>query len=132
MTSENLPWHGLTAQPFLKFLLITQHEMPFINTSDATKRSSNRTADGKCTDVTNRRSHIGLSTPIDHFTVVDLVTWPLNGSEAGVDLVLIQTSLLLFCKSSCSYEFVFTLRKVERSVSKQGQLQLRLHSWPGN
>ena len=41
--------------------------------------------------------------PIDHFTVVDLVTWPLNGSEAGVDLVLIQTSLLLLCKSSCSY-----------------------------
>ena len=31
--------------------------------------------------------------PIDHFTVVCLVTWSLNGSEAGVDLVLIQTSL---------------------------------------
>ena len=40
---------------------------------------------------------------IDHFTVVGLVTWPLNGSEAGVDLVLIQISLLLLCKSSCSY-----------------------------
>ena len=25
---------------------------------------------------------------IDHFTVVGLVTWPLNGSEAGVDLRL--------------------------------------------
>ena len=44
-----------------------------------------------------RISWIGL------FTVVSLVTWPLNGSEAGVDLVLIQTSLLLLCKSSCSY-----------------------------
>ena len=43
------------------------------------------------------------SDTIDHFTVVGLVTWPLNGSEAGVDLVLIQTSLLLLCKSSCSY-----------------------------
>ena len=44
------------------------------------------------------------STPrlIGHFTVVCSVTWPLNGSEAGVDLVLIQTLLLLFCKSSCS------------------------------
>ena len=31
--------------------------------------------------------------PIDHFTVVGLVTWPLNGSEAAVDLVLIQISL---------------------------------------
>ena len=40
---------------------------------------------------------------IHHFTVVVLVTWPLNGSEAGVDLVLIQTSLLLLWKSSCSY-----------------------------
>ena len=26
------------------------------------------------------------------FTVVCLVTWPLSGSEAGVDLVLIETS----------------------------------------
>ena len=41
--------------------------------------------------------------PIDHFTVVGKVTWPLTGSEAGVDLVLIQTSLLLLCKSSCSH-----------------------------
>ena len=40
---------------------------------------------------------------IDHFTVVGLVTWPLNDSEAGGDLVLIQTSLLLLCRSSCSY-----------------------------
>ena len=43
------------------------------------------------------------STRIDHFTVIGLVTWPLNGSESGVDLVWIQTSLLLLCKSSCSY-----------------------------
>ena len=28
-----------------------------------------------------------------HFTVVCLVTWPMNESEAGVDLVLIKTSL---------------------------------------
>ena len=40
--------------------------------------------------------------PIDHFTVVCSVTWPLSGSEAGRDLVLIQTSLLLR-KSSFSY-----------------------------
>ena len=30
----------------------------------------------------------------DHFTVVCIVAWPLNESEAGVDLVLIETSLL--------------------------------------
>ena len=42
-------------------------------------------------EVTNR---------IDHFTVVCSVTWPLDGSEARVDFVLIQTSLLLLCKTS--------------------------------
>ena len=35
---------------------------------------------------------------VDYFTVVCLVAWPLNESEAGVDLVLIETSLLLLCK----------------------------------
>ena len=39
---------------------------------------------------------------IDLFTVVCSVAWPLHGSEAGVDLVLIKTSLLLFCKSGFS------------------------------
>ena len=29
---------------------------------------------------------------IDHFTVVCLVAWPLNDSEAGVDLILTETS----------------------------------------
>ena len=36
---------------------------------------------------------------IDHFTVVCLVAWLLSESEAGVDLVLIETSLLFLCKS---------------------------------
>ena len=31
-----------------------------------------------------------------HFTVVCVVTWPLNESEAGVDLALIETSLLSY------------------------------------
>ena len=35
---------------------------------------------------------------IGHFTVVCLVTWPWIGSEAGGDLVLIQTSLFFICK----------------------------------
>jgi len=37
---------------------------------------------------------------IGHFTVVCSVIWPLNGSKAEGDLVLIQTSLLLLCKSN--------------------------------
>ena len=35
---------------------------------------------------------------IDLFTVVCSVTWPLNESEAGGDLVMIETLLLLLCK----------------------------------
>ena len=34
---------------------------------------------------------------IDRFTVACLVGWPLNESEAGVDLALIGTSLLFLC-----------------------------------
>ena len=54
-----------------------------------------------CNFLTNcTKFYLKITT--DHFTVVCSVTRPLNGSEAGGDLVLIQTSLLLFCKSSCS------------------------------
>ena len=35
-----------------------------------------------------------VATLIDHFIVVCLVAWPLNESEAGVDFVMIETSLL--------------------------------------
>ena len=38
-----------------------------------------------------------------YFRVVCLVTLPLSGSEARVDLVLIQTLLLFTCKSCCSH-----------------------------
>ena len=47
-----------TALLYLKFLLITQHEVPFINTSEATKRSSDPKENGKCTNVTNRKSRV--------------------------------------------------------------------------
>ena len=36
--------------------------------------------------------------PIIHFTVMCLVTWPVNESEAGVDFALIETSLPFLCK----------------------------------
>ena len=38
------------------------------------------------------------SMPIDPFAVVCLVAWPLNESEAGIDLVLIEASMLFLCK----------------------------------
>ena len=61
---------------------------------------------------------------IDHFAVVCSVTWSLNGGEARCDLVLIQTSLLLLCKSSCSKMQIrcIYMSNAERSVSKQGHL----------
>jgi len=37
---------------------------------------------------------LSLGVAVDHFTVVRLVAWPLNESEAGDDLALIGTSLL--------------------------------------
>ena len=39
-----------------------------------------------------------LEETIDHFTVACLVACPLNESEAGGDVVLIETSLLFLCK----------------------------------
>ena len=39
----------------------------------------------------------------DNFTVAPLAIWPLNGSEARGDFVLIQTFLLFTSKSCCSY-----------------------------
>ena len=34
---------------------------------------------------------------IDHFTVMRLVAWPWNESETGVDLILLETSVLFLC-----------------------------------
>ena len=35
---------------------------------------------------------------INHFTVVGFVTWPLNGSEAGIDLVTDLTAFIVQMK----------------------------------
>ena len=37
------------------------------------------------------------SIEIDHLTVFCLVAWPLYESEAGVDLVMLETSVLFLC-----------------------------------
>ena len=59
--NKHLPWHVRSNGSTL--LLVTQQEVPFTNTSEATKRSSDWTENGKCTNVTNRWSREGLSTP---------------------------------------------------------------------
>ena len=43
-------------------------------------------------------TYVLLPATTDHFTVVCLVALPSNESEAGVDVVLIETSLLLLCR----------------------------------
>ena len=68
--------------------------------------------DPDLTDVQSEEEDIVTVFQFEHYfmdccrsvscTVVCSVTWPLNGSEAGGHLVLIHTSLLLLCKSSCS------------------------------
>ena len=61
------------------------------------------------------------------------MTWPLNESEAGVDLVLIQTSLLLSCKCTKlaleqldlhnkSSEVCIKTRSTPASLSFKGQV----------
>ena len=40
---------------------------------------------------------------IAYFIIACSVTWPMNGNNAGGDLVLIRTSLLFSCKSCCPY-----------------------------
>ena len=53
---------------------------------------------------------IYISLWMEHFTVLCSVARPSKESEAGVDLALIQTSLLFLCKSCCcnANEFLFT------------------------
>ena len=67
--------------------------------------------------------------PIGHFTVACLVTWPLSGSEAGGDLVLIQTSS--FSHVDHVVLMLTTLHlhmKSMRFVSKQCHRQPQFHS----
>ena len=76
-------------------------------------------------DTPKSRAHNCL---IEHFTVVCSVTWPLNGSEAGGHLVLIQTFLLFSVNKVGLMPTRAFLWQKQRSVSKQGHLQPRCHS----
>ena len=66
---------------------------------------------------------VSFSCLIDHFTVVCSVTWPLNGSEAEGDFVLIKTSLILLCKSSC-----FNANYVQKERKQKGLYQSKVTS----
>ena len=136
---KNCHGHG-TAQLFLKLLLITEHEVPFINTSEATKGSSNWTENGKCTDVTNCRSRVGLSTSIytnhryNHKTP-DLFWWVFSLSHIFTDLIMHnyrsnQSALMTRCGTDFCHQYgifggesqtSFT-RNVTRAGSEEGRL----------
>ena len=64
---------------------------------------------------------------IDHFKVLGLVSWPLTGREAEVDLFFLkQTSFLLLWKLCLNKtNIIYIHNKAGRVVSKQGQLQPR-------
>ena len=61
---------------------------------------------------------------IDHFTVAGSATWPVDGSEARVDLVLIQTSLFLSCKCTLltSEELVLHNKRSEVCIKTRSTL----------
>ena len=82
-----------------------------------------------CTHVVNT---IYLS--ISHFTVVRLVTWALSRSEAGGDLVLIQTLLIFKCRLCCSHAnyFAFTYEKHEGLYQNKVTARLASTQRPGH
>ena len=59
--------------------------------------------------------------PVDHFTVVYLVAWPLNESEAGVDHV--YAVLMLISRNMCkkSREVSIKTKSNSASLSFKGQ-----------
>ena len=73
--------------------------------------------------------------PIDHFTVMlCLFAWPLNKSEDGVQLVLIETSPLSLCKSPLIRMRTASLTKEAQGGFYQNKVNTSLTfiQWPGN
>ena len=78
--------------------------MPFINKSESTKRSRDRKENGKCTNATNRRSRVGLSTsfcikiikPVrkKHKQTFPVQTSIKNKKKAGAAVVRTITSIV--------------------------------------
>ena len=127
----------------LKFLLVTQDEVPFINTSEVTKRSSNRKDNSNCTNVTNRRSRVGLSTPFYtkhcyNWKTPDLFWWEFSLSHIFTDLITDyyrsnQSALMTRCWTDFCHQYgifcgesqtSFT-RNATRAGSEEGRLFLQ-------
>ena len=68
---------------------------------------------------------------IDHFTVVCSVTWPLNESESGVDLALLETSLLFYVNDVVLMLIRRNLHKKSSDVSIKAKSTPTLLSFKG-
>ena len=74
-----------------------------------------------------------------HSTVACLVTWPSSGSEAGIDFVLIQSSLLLYVdnalllqtslKTMKSTEVCIKTKSIPASFPLKGQAAKHTPVW---
>ena len=81
---ENFQWSSIVLRNFPK---VSKTEVKNVVTDDIGRLNGKIIA-------------INLKHPIGHFTVVCSVPCSLNGNEAGGDLALIKTSLLLSWKST--------------------------------
>ena len=69
-----------------------------------------------------------LAAITDHFTVVGLVSLPLNECEVEVDLVLTQTCFLVEMYATEEQHDLHVHNKAATVVSKQRQLQDHFHN----
>ena len=128
-----------TAQLYLKFLLVTQQEVPFTNMSEATKRSSNQTENCKCTNVTNCRSREGLSTQTRYnYKTPDLFWREYSLSHRFRDLIMHnyrsnQSALMTRFRADLRHQYgIFSgksqtsfTRNATRAGSEEGRLFLQ-------
>ena len=113
---------NVTAQLYLKFLLITHHEDPFIDASEATKRARDRTENGKCTNVTNRRSRVRLVKPILHTISHFPFFAPFSSMSSSIPFYVAATPMLPTGVLSLSLTalFYFFARRFSRCAPTRG------------
>ena len=73
-----------------------------------------------------------LQCPIDQFTVLCSVTWPLNDSEAGSDFALTQTSLSCKCTLLALDQLYFHSKSNEVFIKTTSPPASLSGHWPDN
>ena len=132
----------------LRNYLKTQHEVPFINTSEGTNKSSDPTENGKCTYVTNRRisksCRLGTSFPeINSLTALFrssfcnffLLSKRIFRESKASSMHFFAFSILQICV----WKQTFSLGKDERyrltfdwRFGTLSQSEIRVHWWTHN